>query len=324
MGDSASPNANTVSLFRDGVRVSEPQALPENLHGKSLFPTITYRNVTVQMNTGPEPLADMPFKCRMIQDASAADVELKKAPTDEKNQVVFPVGLPETGVFDWVDGFLAKNPSFTELSDRKILEWASKSGLWRQKGYTWRASNDKPEMGFGIPYMDDTSVSRLLTAIAPTLKRNYVVMELKGNLVATDRASALKRFSKFETRAEVLMGEPNAEYKTLVQELLLTEKKKKAEAEKKKKAMEAERKRLAEERQKKAEAAKKARLASQKKDGEKEEEAKEEESKEEEKEEAPVDDDPPPPELTEEEKKMTCRKLEASDLLPAELAKAFA
>merc|ERR1712048_1280448 len=308
--DASSPNNNTVSLFRDGVRVSEPQPLPENLHGKPLFPTITYRNVTVQLNYGPEPLAQMPFKCRMLNDATASDVQLKQTPSNEKNKVVFPVGLPDTGVFDWVDGFLAKNPSYTELSDRKILEWASKSGLWRQKGYSWRASNDKPEMGFGIPFMDDTSVSRLLTAIAPTLKRNYVVMELKGNLVAKDRAEALARFSKFETVASVLVGEPDDKYKKLVQELLLAEKKKKAEAEKKKKSMEAERKRLAEERQKKAEAAKKARLASQKKDGEKEEEAKEEESKEESKEEeAAAEDDTPPPELTEEEKKMTCRKL---------------
>merc|ERR1712048_129676 len=308
--DASSPNKNTVSLFRDGVRVSEPQPLPENLHGKPLFPTITYRNVTVQLNYGPEPLAQMPFKCRMLNDASESDVQLIKGAQNEKNQVIFPVGMPDTGVFNWVDGFLSKNPSYTELSDRKILEWASKSGLWRQKGYSWRASNDKPEMGFGIPFMDDTSVSRLLTAIAPTLKRNYVVMELKGNLVADDRAATLKRFSKFETSASVLMGEPNAEYKTLVQELLLTEKKKKAEAEKKKKAMEAERKRLAEERQKKAEAAKKARLMSQKKDGDKEEETKEEESKEESKEEeAAAEDDTPPPELTEEEKKMTCRKL---------------
>merc|ERR1712151_643682 len=189
----------------------------------------------------------MPFKCRMLNDASVGDVQVKQTPSNEKNKVVFPVGLPDTGVFDWVDGFLAKNPSFTELSDRKILEWASKSGLWRQKGYTWRASNDKPEMGFGIPYMDDTSVSRLLNAIAPTLNRDYVIMELKGNLVSEDRKAALAKFSKFETTASVLVGEPDAEYKKLVQDLLLTEKKKKAVAEKKKNTMEAERKRLAEE-----------------------------------------------------------------------------
>jgi len=322
--DASSPNANTVSLFRDGVRVSEPQKLPEKLEGQPLFPTITYRNVSVQLNHGPEPLAEMPFKCRMLQDATVSDISLQKVAQNAKNHVVFPVGMPDTGVFDWVDGFLAKNPSYTELSDRKILEWASKSGLWRQKGYTWRASNDKPEMGFGIPFMDDTSVIRLLTAIAPTLQRNYVVMEMKGNLVAADRAVSLKRFSQFETRAEVVMGEPNDDYKALVQELLLAKKKKDAEAEKKKKAMEGERKRLAEERQKKAEASKKARLTSQKKEGEKEEEeTKEGENNEEEKETTP-EEEVPPPELTEEEKKMTCRKLDASDLLPAELAKSFA
>jgi len=321
--DASSPNANTVSLFRDGERVSEPQPLPDNLRDKALFPTITYRNVTVQLNYGPEPLAEMPFKCNMLQDASESDLLLKAGSQNENNQAVFPVGLPDTGVFDWVDGFLAKNPSFTELSDRKILEWASKSGLWRQKGYSWRASNDKPEMGFGIPFMDDTSVSRLLTAIAPTLKRNYVVMELKGNLVAADRATALKRFSKFETSAHVMMGQPDEEYKQLVQQLLLSEKTKKAEADKKKKAMEAERKRLAEERQKKAEAAKKARLNSQKKDGDKEDEAKEDEPKEEEKEDVP-DEEAQKPELTGEEKQLTCRKLDASDLLPTELAKSFA
>lgn len=29
------------------------------------------------------------------------------------------------GTFEWLDGFLAKNPHYTELSDRKIIEWAS-------------------------------------------------------------------------------------------------------------------------------------------------------------------------------------------------------
>jgi len=252
------------------------------------------------------------------------DVDVKPAPKDGPNQVLFPVGLPDTGVFDWADNFLAKNPNYTELSDRKILEWASKSGLWRQKGYSWRASNDKPEMGFGIPYMDDASVSRLLNAIAPTLKRNYVVLELKSNLIASERAATLKQFKSFDKVSTVLVGAPNAEYKTLVQQLLLAEKKKKADDEKKKKAMETERKRLAEERQKKAEAAKKARLNSQKKDGDKDDEAKEDEAEAKEEEAEAAEDDGPPAELTEEEKSLTCRKLAASDLLAADLAQSFA
>jgi len=314
-----------VSVFRDGQRISEPQALPENLQGQTLFPTITYRNVTLQVNFGSSPLAQLPFKCHMLSDASEKDVQVTPAPKEGKCEVMFPVGMPDTGLFDWVDGFLAKNPTYTELSDRKILEWAAKSGLWRQKGYSWKATNDDPEMGFGIPMMDDNSVSRLLTAIAPTLKRNFVVMQLKSNLVASERAEALARFGSehFNKVASVVMGEPNAQYKKLVQDLLLAEKKKKADAERKKKSMEAERKRLAEERQKKAEAAKKARLAAQKKDKDGDEEEIEE-AKEEEKKEDAMEDEGPPPELTEEEKKLTHRTMDASDLAATVLAKAFA
>lgn len=40
----ASPNAYTISLFKDGKRACEPQPLPDNLHGKALYPTINYRH----------------------------------------------------------------------------------------------------------------------------------------------------------------------------------------------------------------------------------------------------------------------------------------
>ncbi|CAE8689822.1 unnamed protein product, partial [Polarella glacialis] len=174
--DASSPNANTISLFRNGVRISEPQPLPENLRGKVLYPTINYKNVTLQINLGPSPRQPLPFSCRMLADAASADVELAKLPVaGAKNEVVFPVGLPEQGFFDWVDDFVEKNPGYTELSDRKMQEWAYKSGVYRAKAQG--GSNDKPSMKTGIPLMDDLSISR---AIAPTLKRNYVVAELKS------------------------------------------------------------------------------------------------------------------------------------------------
>ena len=50
---------------------------------------------------------------------------------ETQHEVLFPVGLPDEGMFDWLDMFLAKNPTYTELSDRVILDWAHKSGLWR-------------------------------------------------------------------------------------------------------------------------------------------------------------------------------------------------
>merc|ERR1712187_259297 len=119
----------------------------------------------------------------MVKDAAADDVQVSnlKAPADGKYDVLFPVGLPNQGLFDWVDQFLEQNPSYTELSDRKIIEWASKSGIWKPKG-SW--CNDKPNMQFGIM---DEHVRRMIQAIAPMHKRNYIVPELKANLVKKDR-----------------------------------------------------------------------------------------------------------------------------------------
>lgn len=53
--DPASPNANTVSLFANGVRACAPQPIPEPLLGKPLFPTITFRNVSLQAPPQPPP-----------------------------------------------------------------------------------------------------------------------------------------------------------------------------------------------------------------------------------------------------------------------------
>merc|ERR1712217_724964 len=212
-------------------------------------------NVTLQVNFGPIARAPLPFTCRMLGDASAADLEVAKAPQSKKHEVMFPIGLPDQGYFDWVDSLLEKNPSYTEISDRKILEWATKSGVWRPKAQGGTSSNDKPDMKFGIPLMDDLSVHRVLNAIAPTLKRNYIVPELKSNLIAAERTNTLLKFSasEFKKTATVIMGEPNDEYKTKVRALVLANKKSQAELEKKKKAQEEERKRLLEEKKRKAE-----------------------------------------------------------------------
>merc|ERR1712217_616913 len=200
-------------------------------------------NVTLQVNFGPIARAPLPFTCRMLGDASAADLEVAKAPQSKKHEVMFPIGLPDQGYFDWVDSLLEKNPSYTEISDRKILEWATKSGVWRPKAQGGTSSNDKPDMKFGIPLMDDLSVQRVLNAIAPTLNRSYIIPELRSNLLATERKNFLLKFSanEFKKVCTVMMGEPTAEYKSKVRALILADKKSKAEAEKKRKAQEEER-----------------------------------------------------------------------------------
>merc|ERR1712187_217413 len=146
--------------------------------------------------------------------AASEDVEVivEEKPKDGKYEVLFPVALPDTGMFDWLDNFLEKNPKYTELSDRKIIEWASKSGMYKPKNQN---SNDKPSMHFGIPLMDDKSVSKVLQAVAPLTKRHYVVAELKNNLVKKDRQFSLANWTGRHCKGAGagLRGVPSKEYK---------------------------------------------------------------------------------------------------------------
>ena len=322
--DQSSPNKNTVSLFLNGVRSCQPQAIPEHLCGKPLYPTLSYKNVSVEVNFGPTPRKTLPFSCHMLASAAAADVEASPCKAaGKKPEVVLPVGLPSQGFFDWVDEFVEKNPGYIELSDRKILEWAQKSGLWKPKA---GGSSDKPEANFGVPALDDWSVRRVLASVSPALPRNYVIGELKANLIAADREATLCRFNPqdFARKAVVVMGDPTPEYKARVQALLLAEKRTKAEQEQKRKAQAEERKRMLDLKRKKAEEAKKAKEAAQKKKEGKDENG--EDAKAGEAEETAEDvkmEEPVVVELTEEEKALSYRTSAVVDISDRELTKSF-
>jgi len=348
--DAKSPNNNTLSLFKDGVRVAGPVPLPEAIHGRSLFPHITFRNLTVRVHSGPEPLAPMPFKCRMWQGAAKDDISVEGSSAsknkDGKFEAVVPVGFPDEGTFDWLDGFLAKNPKYRELSDRMILDWAAKSGFSRKNQNNSNDCNDKPQLNFGVNSIDNRSVHKVINAIVTAVPRNYIVMEVCNNLQQGGRAEVLKRFptQTYKRIAHVVMGEPNEEYKKKQHDITLKEKqaviekqwkvkkaqkaqkklaeKKKKEFEKKqkeakKKAEAARLKKQKEEERKKKEAAGETVEADDKTD---EEPAKEEEPADEESE----DEAMPQAELTEEEQKKCFRARPLPDLQPATLNKFFA
>jgi hypothetical protein len=271
--DAKSPNANTIALYKDGVAIGSPQPLSEDLKGKTLFPHIAFRAVSVRVNFGATALKELPFKCRLVQGAANSDVVVSasKDPKDGKYEVCMPVGFPDEGTFDWLDGFLEKNPQYVELSDRKIIQWAKASGLQVQGAA--KGSNDKPQLNCGVKELDDMSVRKVLNAVAPVIPRNYLVMEVKSNLVATERQETLKKFNFpcYKKVARVVMGEPSKEYKANVQNKLLKVKQTKADNTHKAKVAEAARK--------KAAAAKQKELAKQRKEAEKKRKAALEEKK---------------------------------------------
>jgi len=341
------PNKNTVSLFKGGVRASQPQPLPASMTGKVLYPAFSYRNVTLKYNFGPLPEEPLPFKCRMVGTAAKTDTKeaTQVAAKDGKYEVLYPTCLPDEGTFDWLDFFLEKNPQYTELSDRMILSWLEKSGVLRPKGYGFRTSNDKPEMGFAVPMIDDCSIRKILMGIAPAQQRHYIVMEVKSALLPDDRAQLLAPFKdlpQFSKIALILLSsDPPAEFKKYSQQRMLKAKKEASDAEFLAKKAEEKRKKMIEKRQKdlekqrkkaekekkKAEEERKRKMEEEKKKKEAEEKGEEyvpeeaapmeeEEPEEDEKEEADEEMEGPPPdvELTPEEKKAPFRKSAIPDL----------
>ena len=86
---------------------------------------------------------------------------------------------------------------------------------------------------------------KLISIVAPIVPRNYVIMEVKSNLVAAERTATLKRFTNpcYKKIAHVVMGEPNKEYKALVRNKILKDKQTKSDADWHVKQAEKERKR---------------------------------------------------------------------------------
>lgn len=230
--DSSSINANTVSLFVDGVRSSKPIKLPESMLKKTLFPSVTFRGVSIKVNLDADLLRPLPFTCSAIQGAASEDVEVKPnaAPADGRYEAVFPIALPDEGAFDWLDNFHKENPGYFEISERTILEWARKSGLQRMNGWEVRTCNDKPDLGLGVPALDDYSASKLLELIAPTMDRNIVVMRVRSNLVPSERTANTKRFGAgWKKTAKIMIGEPPSAFQEYSRGLILKEKQAQAE-----------------------------------------------------------------------------------------------
>merc|ERR1719356_1073748 len=194
--------------------------------------------------------------------------------------------------------------------------------------------------------MEDLSVQKVLSAVAPVVPRNYVVMEVKANLLQAERKKVLSRFSaaKFKRTACVVMGEPDKEFKKGQVERVLQAKQAKSDLQwrvqknekAKKKAAEVKAKQLAEVRRKAEEARKKAQEAAKEKKEEKKEEKEEdkkeddakmdvdEKKEEEKKEEEEEEKEPPKVELTDEEKNTWFAPRTAADLKERDLAESFA
>ena len=268
-------------------------------------------------------MAPLPFKIRSLQEALEGDVSM--VPSSWKNQdgkfeILFPIALPDEGTFDWVEDFLEKHPGYTEVSDRKIVEWATGSGLGKPRAASLKNCNDKPDVTFGIQVLDELTPRKVLYAIAGLVPRNYVVIEVKSNLLKSERKELLRRFDlpHFRRVAAVVVGEPPESFKSKVQAALLKEKQEKLDAEWKVRKERRKQEKILQERQKASE-------AEMKEESEVKDEMKTEESKDvkEEKQDDP-EEERAMAELDEEELKLWFLPRPVTDLVPSVFNSSFA
>merc|ERR1712066_939206 len=140
-----------------------------------------------------------------------------------------------------------------------ILSWAEQSGIWRNKGYASKICNDKPDTNFQNPELDDNNLRKTVYAIAPLQARNFVVMEVKANLIQEEREKLLAPFPActFKRVARVVVGEPNPDFKKYSQQLVLKQKQEASDKVFMLQQLEEKRKKMLAKRQKELDAAKK-------------------------------------------------------------------
>merc|ERR1712217_280492 len=86
--------------------------------------------------------------------------------------------------------------------------------------------NEHPDIYFTLETIDKGHLLRRMRAVAAMQRRNYVLMDVRDNLIAESREELLKPFSSdaFKKIAHVQLGEGNAEFKKKALEVALQKK----------------------------------------------------------------------------------------------------
>lgn len=120
-------NAKTVSVFINGARVGEPQAIPDSFDG-ALFPHVSVHGAVLSVNLTKNLVKELPFKCRPIGDASQKDIRLSEIAALAESEIIVPVGFAKS---EWADNYANERPmeNITEISEGSVQRWQEKSGM---------------------------------------------------------------------------------------------------------------------------------------------------------------------------------------------------
>ncbi|KAF4722493.1 hypothetical protein FOZ62_000103, partial [Perkinsus olseni] len=133
------------------------------------------------------------------------------------------IGLPDEGVFDYVDYFLKQNPhKYVELSERTMFDWLRKSGLKTLKK-SGSASNDRPGHQYGVKPLDvHTGMLKQLRRFLENAhhQRSVVHVEVEKGLSEAERRKLMSDYTMKRRVAVVCVGHPDKGYLEYVQGLV--------------------------------------------------------------------------------------------------------
>jgi len=179
-----SPNKNTISLFLDGKRVTEPQPIPADLCKEPLFPHVSVKGCSVGMNFLSQ-WKPLDFSVYMIGQAVSADLEKTKVVACQSApKMVIPVGLNTN---EYVKE-LAKTDCYFILNRAYLEEWVKQSNITM-----------KGNGVYGIVCLDN------IKYVAPWIRsrpRN-IIWSPGEVLFAEERKKQLDLFPNFEKSAHI-------------------------------------------------------------------------------------------------------------------------
>eukprot|EP00397_Hematodinium_sp_SG-2012_P006978 GEMP01007017.1.p1 GENE.GEMP01007017.1~~GEMP01007017.1.p1 ORF type:complete len:736 (+),score=167.67 GEMP01007017.1:188-2395(+) len=185
-------DAASISLFLNGKRSSSMVDLPESMKnairkGDGVFPTIVSRSSSVTFNFGPKPLANLPFKARMISQADEAHA-VPNPIAKEPAEALFVLQFHEDE-----QNYMAPDGYF-EISDKSLARWGVES------------ENDLGDRGFTVKALNDreTLLKQFLHLAAGSKRKICVV----ANILAPGRRRELRSiFSMFRCKLVVRLIE---------------------------------------------------------------------------------------------------------------------
>ncbi|EEQ97909.1 hypothetical protein Pmar_PMAR025533 [Perkinsus marinus ATCC 50983] len=126
-------HSNSIALFKNGLRVTEPIPIPDDLKGKDLYPTVTFKNVRIAVNLGHEMdgrrAAELAGLTQRLKSSSLRPLRRGGEPSNDRPDYLFGIQPVDEGIIRSRIRDLASSPQ----DGRSIILVEIEGGLLKEE-----------------------------------------------------------------------------------------------------------------------------------------------------------------------------------------------